>query len=241
VVWPPILTGRADSTVARTAAKMTICGGFNGRTDIRFGDSVGFPFAPFWKGWQSMNIGEILYFSPRFRFSEIDFNDAGKLIGAFRDRVEGFYLEPARRLVQAGDAFACGLLCCASMDFLARYQGVGGSRITEWLKKNVPEFDEPDPQDGRRTLACRFEVDFRNGLDHEGRIKNLGQFSLDQQTVLRFVDSGMIVNPRLLLEAIRAAFAKYCTHLQSDQGSLQNLISRLKSDFSQEIAASKSG
>jgi len=188
-----------------------------------------------------MRVGEVLYFSPKFRFSELDFNDAETLIRAFSDRVDGFYLEPARRLLQAGDAFACGLMCCTSIDFLARYESVTGSRITEWLKKNVPEFDKPDPQDSRRTVACRFEADFRNGLAHEGRIKNLGQFSLDRRTLLRFVDSAMIVNPCLLLEAIRTAFAKYCTDLQSDQSALENLISRLKSDFSQEIAASRMG
>jgi hypothetical protein len=188
-----------------------------------------------------MRVGEVLYFSPKFRFSDLDFNDAEKLIGAFSDRVEGFYLEPARRLLQAGDAFACGLMCCTSIDFLARYKSVTGSRITEWLKKNVPEFDKPDPQDRRRTVACRFEADFRNGLAHEGRIKNLGQFSLGQQTLLHFVDSAMIVNPRLLLEAIRTAFGKYCTGLQSGLSVLQDLISGLKSDFSQEIAATKAG
>lgn len=188
-----------------------------------------------------MNIAEVLYFSPQFRFSELDFNDGTKVIGALRDRVEGFYLEPAGRLFCAGAAFACGLMCCASIDFLARYRGVSGSRITEWLKKNVPEFDRPDPQDSRRLLAARFEVDFRNGLAHEGRIKNLGQFSLDQKDLLRFVDSGMIVNPGFLLEAIRKAFAVYCTDLQSDPGLLQNLIKQLESDFSQEIAATRAG
>lgn len=188
-----------------------------------------------------MRVREVLYFSPKFRFSEVDFSDPGNLIAAFTDRVEGFYLEPAHRLAEAGDAFACGLVCCASIDFLALYGGMSGSRITEWLKKNVPQFDNPDPGDTRRLLAGRFEVDFRNGLAHEGRIKNLGQFSLDQESLLRFVDSSMIVNPGLLLEAIRTAFDKYCADLQSDPGLLQSLIGRLKSDFSQEIAASKMG
>jgi len=122
-----------------------------------------------------MKIGDILYFSPKYRFDQINWNDEEELIEAFRDRVEGFYLNPARVLNEHKYAFGSGILCVTTIDFLARITNNServGHRIKRWLTENMPKyFDE--------TLAQRFHEEFRNGLVHEGRIKNCGQFSYD--------------------------------------------------------------
>ena len=66
-----------------------------------------------------MRIGDALWFSPRFRFADMNFDDKTMLIQAFRDRVDGFFLQPAGRSIAAKDAFAGGLVCCAAIEFIA--------------------------------------------------------------------------------------------------------------------------
>jgi len=189
-----------------------------------------------------MRIGEVLFFSPNFRFWDLDFDNTPVILKAFQDRVEGFYLAPARRLLSTGDAFACGLICAASIDFLAKFslteEGVG-NRITSWLEQNIPVFAKPDPGNPSRTLARRFYDDFRNGLVHEGRIKNLGQFSLECKDLIGFVDAAMVVNPELLLDAISRAFHRYCQVLASDPVKCDRLMTQLQTDFQKEIAAAR--
>jgi hypothetical protein len=70
-----------------------------------------------------MRIGDVLYFSPRFRFIDLDPGEAAGFVGALKDRLKGFYLDPAARLLDSGDAFAAGLLCCADVDFIALCSG----------------------------------------------------------------------------------------------------------------------
>ncbi len=83
-----------------------------------------------------MRVGDVLFFSPRFRFADLDFDDQAKLVEAFRDRAFGFYLTPAFKLLQQRDAFAGGLVCCSAIDFLAKYAigGGVGYRIIEFLR-----------------------------------------------------------------------------------------------------------
>ncbi len=69
-----------------------------------------------------MKIGEMLYFSPKYKFSDLKWDDKKTLIEAFKDRVRGFYLEPARQLNDAKKGFATGVLCVTTIDFLARIE-----------------------------------------------------------------------------------------------------------------------
>lgn len=180
----------------------------------------------------------ILYFSPKFPFATLDLNDPIKAVEAFRDRIEGFYLEPARLLRKNGLAFACGLICCAAIDFLARYSGIRGkNRIAEWLKSSMPDFRQQDPNKKSVTLAERFSEDFRHGLVHEGRIRNLGEFSLETEELVKVDGQAMIVNPGLLLDSIQKAFDGYCATLDKNGGACSSLVNRLRNDFSKEIKA----
>ncbi len=184
----------------------------------------------------------ILYFSPRFTFATLDLNDPVKSVEAFRDRVEGFYLEPARLLRKTDFAFACGLICCAAIDFLARYSGVRGKkRIAEWLESNLPDFKQPDPNKKSVTLAQRFSEDFRHGLVHEGRIKNLGEFSLETEELVKIDGQAMTVNPGLLLDSIQNAVGRYCAILDKNGTELTSLVNKLRSDFDKEIKACSLG
>lgn len=52
-----------------------------------------------------MKVGDILYFSPNYKFSVLNWDDKKILIDAFKDRVKGFYIEPARKLNDEGTVF----------------------------------------------------------------------------------------------------------------------------------------
>jgi len=178
-----------------------------------------------------VRIGDELHFSPKYRFSELNWDDRTGVIEAFRDRVEGFYLCPAQKLNRDKDGFAAGLLCVAAIDFLARISldanGVK-DRIVKWLRTNIIRFEYSD-------LADRFYEEFRNGLVHEGRIKNAGQFSYEYHKVISMVDDTMLVNPDLLLNAVMDSFQSYLKKLRTDDLIYHALRSALLSDFQREV------
>jgi len=45
-----------------------------------------------------MKIGDNLYFSHEYKFTQLDWDNKKELIEAFKDRVKGFYLNPAKKL-----------------------------------------------------------------------------------------------------------------------------------------------
>jgi hypothetical protein len=149
-----------------------------------------------------MRIGDVLWFSPKFRFADIDFDNAATLMEAFRDRVEGFFLRPAERSLDAEDAFAGGLVCCAAIEFIATVSGT--EHPSTWLQAQVAGFQRD------QKLAAKFWNYFRDGLAHEGRVKShsqfSGEFSLEISQMLIADDSVLVVNPRLFLNLLELPF-----------------------------------
>jgi hypothetical protein len=180
-----------------------------------------------------MRIADVLWFSPRFRFTDINFDDHKALVEAFRDRVEGYFLEPAERSVAANDAFAAGLVCCAAVEFIAKVSGK--EHPSSWLQSHVPEFNRD------KKLSGQFWGYFRDGLAHEGRVKShskfSGQFSLDLPTMLTEAGKVLIVNPRLLLGAVRAALHQFCDQMTDGQAAV--LAKCLCRYFEAEVEAAK--
>ena len=177
-----------------------------------------------------MKVGKILYFSPKYKFLDLKW-DKKTLIKAFRDRVEGFYLNPAKLLNEGKHAFGAGVLCVTTIDFLARItinSEKVGQRIKGWLTKNIPgDFNE--------TLAQRFYEEFRNGLVHEGRIKNCGQFSYDFSELVHQENGIIIVNSNLLLEKINDSFESYMTKVRTDNFTFQLFKCALMRDFQEDV------
>src|SRR5689334_7305769 len=174
-----------------------------------------------------MRIGDALYFSPRYRFADLDLDDAEKTIAALSDRISGFYLDPAARLIEANDAFAAGVLCCVAIDFIAL---CAGDKPEVWLDENVEAFRE-------KNVASQFWKRFRDGLVHEGRIKAFGQFSFDFRELVTIADPALIVNPKRLHEATQEAFSRYLAGL--DPETAERLTKRLRRYFSEEIKFAK--
>ena len=189
-----------------------------------------------------MRINHDLYFSPNFKFTDLDWNNANNLVTAFHDRVYGFYLKPTSLLLEGGHAFAAGVLLVTTIDFLAKIQtgGKTGSRFEQWLITNIPQFDISDPDNSTRTLAKRFYDEFRNGLVHEGRIKNGGQFSFEIDNLHIVSDNSvMIINPRYLFQSVSDSFKKYETDL-SDEFVFQKFRCSLIESFQKDMEIVKS-
>ena len=160
---------------------------------------------------------EKLHYTSEHTFAELkealDGGDKERVIQMFEQRVKELYLEPARLLIKCakrrrnyiGSLFSAGLICVSTIDFLGRYymgcqERNVESRFICWLLSYMrPPFNG--------YLAKKFMIlykDFRNGLVHECRIKNGGEFSLniDNLFVLKEVDNRkyLVVNPEVLLK-----------------------------------------
>lgn len=186
-----------------------------------------------------MRVGDLLLFAPGVPFAKLDLDNPAETVAIFAARVEGFYLAPARALLENRDhAFACGLLCCTAIDFLARYsrdERDDEGRFAGWLSEHaLGRNEEAD------ALARRLYRDFRHGLVHEGRVKNGGQFSFDYGDRLIFCEDGVaIVNPALLLGAVSGAFRRDCDLLLSDARAYTRFVGQLRRDFRKELAFSR--
>jgi hypothetical protein len=174
-----------------------------------------------------MRIEDTIYFSPLFKFKDIDWDNKDQLIEAFNDRVYGFYLTPAESLNSYKNGFAAGLLCVASIDFLGKIS-IGRGRFKEWIEENLKDFK------GKRYLSKKFYEDFRNGLVHEGRIKNGSQFTYDISGIYCENDV-MLINPEKFLNSINISFQNYISDLKMNEDKFEKFKELLKNDFKKEI------
>ncbi len=203
-----------------------------------------------------MKIENKIYFAPGIEFKSVDWNDYQRLLEYFLARVHAYYIIPARRMsewlqdvendpsILLGIAFGSGVISCTTIDFLARTElntTAVKNRYTYWLKKYIPGMNNPDPDAQQPIIAERFYEEFRNGLIHEGRIKNAGQFSLDADSfsspseVFTFVDHAMVVHPFNYLNAIEASLHQYYGELQGDPGKLAKFALTLQTTFQSDI------
>jgi flagellar biosynthesis regulator FlbT len=72
---------------------------------------------------------------------------------------------------------------------------------------------------------------------HEGYIKSQGQFSLESPEAVLTAGAVMVVNPRMLLEQIEAAFSEYCDLFTAAQA--KQLARQLHRYFDAEVKAAK--
>ena len=197
-----------------------------------------------------------LYYSPSCKFKDlkrlIDNKEERGLLKCFEERVEELYLKPAYVLIEEannkksdnssmGLVFSAGLICVSAIDFLGRfYFGCPKEdkvkverRFVGWLSKYMsPPFNA--------LLAEKFYKDFRNGLVHECRIKNGGEFSLNEgETIREEVDDNgvryLVVNPEKLLKKLDDGFKNYLDDLQQDENMLCQLIECLEKDFNEDF------
>jgi hypothetical protein len=178
-----------------------------------------------------VKIDDLLYFAPGIRFDEVNF-DGHELPDQFEQRIRGFYLGPASRAVEAGDAFAAGVLLVVCIDALARFQigGAVGERFKTFARKELASFAD----EGR---ARDLYDMFRNGLVHEARIKSGAQFTLDFDPAFTYHRSEdiTIINPARLAEEVQLALDVYVERLKTIPETLEQLAAILKADHAADV------
>lgn len=177
-----------------------------------------------------MRIREHLYFAPGITFSNVDTSGIA-LAQQISSRFQGFYLKPVRLLVEGDHAFASGVLLVAAIDALARLETGNhkvGERFQSWCTAHLPSCKD--------TITNRFYELFRNGLVHEARIKDGGEFSLEIQNT--FQESGLILscNPKRLLAEVESALVAYIRTLEVDPEKLEVVRGRILKDFTYEFS-----
>ena len=172
-----------------------------------------------------MKIGDILFFAPGIKFSEVNLN-AAEFPGLFGRRISGFYLDPADLCARDGLDFASGALLVSCIDALARFRFGGdvGARFRKFLLHELGSFAGGD-------FTERFYDEFRNGLVHEARIKNGGQFSREAPGTVQLIDGLLVVNPARLGAEVRSALGAYVTLLERDRVEREKLASHLATDL----------
>ena len=190
----------------------------------------------------NLKTGDIVFFSPKYNYSNIDWNDKQIVIDAFKDRIYGFYLNAAYESNKSKQGFAVGLICVATIDFLAKIQFPQervGNRIEKWLCKYISEFNKPNLENKKKTLGKRFYEEFRNGLVHEGKIKNGGQFSYDFNKIFEIEIGLMKVNPDLFLNKLSKSFDIYIKTLIDNDNKYREFHKVILDEFKEDIELTK--
>lgn len=187
-----------------------------------------------------------IYFSPRYKFLKLDWNNSDCLINAFEDRVIGFYFEPAENLNQNNQAFASGLISLSIIDLLANNNSNEvGFHFKYWLRTNIKEFNRSDPDGIYHNLSHRFYKEFRNCLIHECRIQNAGQFSYNYDKLIKLIPDSdrhiMVVNPKILLFSLKKAFNSYIEDLRVNESEYKKFHKMMKKKFYTDFESAHGG
>ena len=180
-----------------------------------------------------MNVGEILYFAPDLPFSDVDLGGP-QLPVQLRQRIQGFYIEPASRCYGEGHAFAAGVILVSCIDALGRLSR-NRDKVTKedfiaFVTEHLHGFRE-------ETLSERLYFDVRCGLVHEARLKNGAQFTLESDTHIDERTGILIVNPQELASEVESALDTYVEDLDSDDTKREALADRLCKEYEKDFIA----
>ena len=147
-------------------------------------------------------------------------------IEIYKDEVYGWFLEPAKRLIQSTErfqnSFVVLMICMAHIEGIQQYkQGESSNRqsssfFKESIRTIFPSLDNLTIQKLDDIYAK-----VRCGLFHESMVKDGVIFSYGFESPIHVIDDDIRINPRLLLEAIIDDFDTY--------------ITKLKNSFSEEL------
>jgi hypothetical protein len=173
-------------------------------------------------------IADILYFAPGVTFSDLDLS-GNRLPDQFRQRINGFYLKPAKHLAYK-HSFAAGVLVICAMDALGGL--LTGSKSTE---SKIKSLCRKIPGLSTEEAAEIFHESFRNGLVHNARIKNGSEFSADIGKVAVLDHGRLVVNPGLLADAVERELDEYVRDLYQNPAARKTLASRIRKKFKYEL------
>jgi len=184
-----------------------------------------------------LDIENELFFSKNYRYKDLEWDNEKLIIDAFKDRIDTFFIEPAEKLTDKKYyGFMLGLICMATIDYISRfeYENIGKKRLEVWLENNIPKFNDKDETIPSRNLSRRFYNDFRNGLSHNGMIKNGGHFFYGVDLIIQ-KDGFMVVNPRLLLKEIKKFVKKFIKELGNNPEKYINFKRILREDHRKDL------
>lgn len=182
-----------------------------------------------------MRVKDIIYFSPKYSIQSIDFNDKVILIDAFCDRIENYYIKPAQGLNSQECAFAAGVMLMTTIEAISAFtlSGAVSTKIKKFCLQ-IPDISK-QKKEYQDLFAEKVWTDFRNGLVHEGRIKNGSQFCYDYP-FLEIIDADcLILNPKYLSSEVESYFAKILEQLKTDTGAYSIFKQRFSTSFQDEI------
>jgi hypothetical protein len=182
----------------------------------------------------TMKVGDHVYFAPDIRFSDLDL-DGPLLPEQYRTRIEGYYLTPAHRAAEAGDAFAAGLLVLAAVDAMSRLY-FGLNRPSRKVKIDFPTFVRLFLPSFSAPASAEILYDkYRNGLVHEARLKDGCQFELGRAQTFDNTGPTPIIDPRHLVAKVRSALDKLVSEMNASQTFRSEFAKCLREEFRYEL------
>lgn len=200
------------------------------------------------------------YFSREVRYSQIDWSNLDQIVDAYRQRIQDWYLDPAKELAKnVHFAFSVMALNCLLVDTLSQFvAGIDSSNPTEFKKficKRLPSsyscnLKTPiQHDDGKKTKPLRDVADvlyhgFRCGILHQAHIPPYGGVAPGAKHAVREVSGGVkyktsgaycpsiIVDPLALLEDLDEAFEAYLRELKDRNPKNSQLRTNFKKKFS---------
>lgn len=179
-----------------------------------------------------MKIADIIHFSPKYRLFRINWEDRESLIEAFKDRIDGYYIKPAKFLNKDKYGFAVTLICVSLIDSLARFEtgkcDKPGERFVSWVEKHF-KIDKKRAK-GLWQVRC--------GLVHETYAKN-ACIDYILGTIIYIENNIVGINPSKLLEKTEEVFNDYIESLKIDKNLFAIFKDSLQNDFSEELKSLK--
>ena len=129
-------------------------------------------------------------------------------------------------------AFGAGDLCFDAIDAIARYQissGRVGDRFKKWISR-LPDFDKLTWEELERVYD-----EFRNGITHEARVKNGGQFTYDIDKAVKILEGIVLINPDLLLKYISHEFNKEIVSINNDPAEGERISQWIREDLREDV------
>ena len=180
-----------------------------------------------------MNVRDIIYFSPSIRIEDLDFDNREHIIDAFAERISSYYIRPAEILNNSRCAFATGIILMSTIDAINNYKNNIAHRIEQFII-DTEEFQYYGDKD-QNSIRSEFRDSLRNGVVHEGRVKNGGQFSYEIPFNFVYQEGFLVINPDRLYNRVNIYFEQFINDLRNDNQIYQIFIDKLRHQFEQNI------
>ncbi|OQX53738.1 MAG: hypothetical protein B5M53_06610 [Candidatus Cloacimonas sp. 4484_209] len=163
-------------------------------------------------------------FSPNYKFKYLDPKNFESILNAFRDRIEGWYLNILKHLLEdSQNDFIVVAIECMLIDTLAGYRyGCKTNHII--YPKFLKEFLNMTEEE-----AVGFYKRFRCGILHETRIKENSYISREIDDLLLMKNNEMFLNPEILYGKLKNYFDEYMQDLTDNEKTEQ--INNFKKHF----------